>query len=215
MGSIGSAISAFMGSAVASSMSPSPAPSKIPQSAASPFPTSPVPSPTVINNNYIQRPVDKEHEEREREKHWLDFEKQSNTALYTQLASDSHKLQSADQPQYMKICKPIAITVLIVSVLLLIYVIFTTIRNNRTKITAGVPYGIQPTGYPSPPNHFQPAGLSPAIAMPVTGGKGRGKKSSISKKLMKGAKKIMKKMKMHGGSCDTGGTCSCSQGFKY
>lgn len=177
---------------------------------------------TVSNSkkeNTDERPIDKhriherehdrehqlqhEKEDAERQKQWLDFQKESNSVLYNQLAKDSRN--ASYNPVYIKYCKPIAIFVLIISLILLVYVIITTIRNRSTKVfTAGVQ---QPMGQPLQLQHQTFQSPQPK---PVGGGNKRNK-SKFIKNMIKGGKQILKKMS--GGNC--GGECSCSAGFKY
>ena len=160
-----------------------------------------------------ERPIDKDREhdhhhdhhekdelerDAERQKQWLDFEKQSNSILYNQLAKDSRS--SSYNPAYIKYCKPVAVVVLVISVILLIYVIITSIRNRSNKvITAGLQQPIYQ-------NQIQVPKIEPVSPQPVGGRKG--KKSKFMKNMIKGGKRILKKMS--GGDCST-----CSQGFKY
>lgn len=97
---------------------------------------------------------------------------------------------------YMKYCKPIAMTVLIISVLLLIYVVYTGIRRYKdSKITAGlVSSNLQPS--------------LPVSAVPASAQKGGKKSKKLFKNITKTAKKFMRKMK--GGNQCGGNQCGCA-----
>lgn len=133
----------------------------------------------------------------EEEKKMIEHSLNSQGSMSTsskQLPSKIPKDNSTDM--YMKFCKPIAMAVLVVSILLLIYVLYTGVRRYRdSKMNAGVMTYNTQVGIPPP---------RPAIPQGMSGGK-RSKK--IMKNIAKGAKKMMRKMK---GGNQCAGQCGCA-----